>query len=86
MWEERRGGGARFSHEAVEELHQWLMQSPDYPAVPPPPHDRESRAQNLSTPLGGGGFRQSRGRAIRGFRGTFESNERARRNSNSSIS
>ena len=83
---EERRWGETFSHEMVEELHLWLMQSQDHPAAPSPPHDRESRTQNLSITFGGGGgSRQSSGRAIRRFRGTFENNKRARRDSNSSL-
>ena len=37
---EERGWDETLSHEAVEELYQWLMQSQDLPAAPPPPHDR----------------------------------------------
>ena len=50
---EERGWGETLSHKAVEELHQWLIQSQDHPAAPPPPHDRESRTRNLSNPCRG---------------------------------
>ena len=36
--EEERGWSEILSHEAVEELNQWLLQCQDHPAVPPPPH------------------------------------------------
>ena len=45
---EARGWGETFSHQAVEELNQWLLSSGDHPAKPPPPYDGKSRTQNLT--------------------------------------
>ena len=44
---EARGWGETLSHQAVEELNQWLLNSGDHPAKPPPPYDGETRTQNL---------------------------------------
>ena len=46
------GWSETHSHQAVEELHQWLLQSHDTPAAPPPPYDRERCAQTLPPPIG----------------------------------
>ena len=43
-----RGWGETLSHQAVEELNQWLQKSGDYLASLPPPYDGEPRNQNLS--------------------------------------
>ena len=47
------GWGETHSERAVEELHQWLLQSSD-PASPPPPYDRVTRSPNFppSSPPG----------------------------------
>ena len=46
---EERGWGETLSHQAVEELNQWLQKSGDPSDSPPPPYDGEARNQNLSS-------------------------------------
>ena len=46
-----KGWGKPHSYQAVEELHQWLLQSDDFSDAPPPPYDRERSAQALSSSL-----------------------------------
>ena len=43
--EGEEGWGKTHSERAMEELHQWLLQS-DHGADPPPPYDREARPQD----------------------------------------
>ena len=44
-----RGWDETLSHQAVEELNQWLKKNGDHSDSPPPPYDGESRSQNLSS-------------------------------------